>query len=219
VNFDELTKLIREYLQGITDNLIRQQQIQKLRLIINEVSPLSNHPVDLVRWIPIERVKANDYNPNQVAKQEMHLLYHSIKTDGYTQPIVVIKNKDKDEYIIVDGFHRYFVAKSYKDISDSTMNCIPVTVINKEINERMASTIRHNRARGEHKISGMSKLVYKMLENGWSDADICNEIGLEAEELLKLKHLTGFAKLFENVEYRKAWETKKMIKYRLNKTV
>jgi len=169
------------------------------------------HPVSNVIWVPLEKVEANDYNPNSVAKIEMQLLYISIKADGYTQPIVTIYDKNIDKYIIVDGFHRYFVCKHNKDIREDTQGKVPIVVIDKDINNRMASTIRHNRARGKHCITGMSNVVFKMLENGWTDIEICNELGMEAEELLRLKHITGFSKLFENKEYSKAWETKRQI--------
>lgn len=141
----------------------------------------------------------------------MQLLYISIKADGYTQPIVTIHDTKRDKYIIVDGFHRYFVCKNNKDIAESTEGKVPIVVIDKDINDRMASTIRHNRARGKHCVTGMANIVFKMLDNGWSDADICNELGMEPEELLRLKHITGFSKLFENQEYSKAWETKNQI--------
>jgi len=174
-------------------------------------SKFNSQPVGNVKWIFIDKIEQNDYNPNRVAKVEMGLLYISIKHDGYTQPIVTIYNKEKDKYIIVDGFHRYYVMKYYKDIYDSTNGYLPIVVINKGINDRMASTIRHNRARGKHTIQGMSSLVFKMFDNGWEDAEICNELGMEAEELLRLKHITGFSKLFKDTEYKKAWQTKRQI--------
>ncbi|MBF0102210.1 MAG: ParB-like nuclease domain-containing protein [Desulfobacterales bacterium] len=168
-------------------------------------------PIDQVMRVPLDKVRANDYNPNSVAPAEMKLLYTSILHDGYTQPVVTIYDKNLDKYIIVDGFHRYFVMKTYQDIYDRNQGLLPIVVIDKDINDRMASTVRHNRARGEHSIRGMSAMVFKMLENGWSDADICNELGMEAEELLKLKHITGFSKLFKDTEYKKSWETKRQI--------
>lgn len=171
-------------------------------------------PIDNVIWVPIDKVEANDYNPNSVAKIEMQLLYISILKDGYTQPIVTIYDSEKDKYIIVDGFHRYSVCKMNKDIYERNNGLLPIVVIDKPVNERMASTVRHNRARGKHSISGMSNMVFKLLDNGWDDKEICNELGLEAEELLRLKHLTGFSKLFENIEYKKAWETKRQIEIR-----
>jgi hypothetical protein len=173
---------------------------------------LKNHPISNVKWIPIDQVQPNDYNPNAVAHKEMSLLYTSIAHDGYTQPIVTIYDPEQDKYVIVDGFHRYYVMKSHQDIYDSTDGFLPCVVIDKDINDRMASTVRHNRARGKHSVSGMSSMVFKMLDNGWSDESICNELGMEPEELLRLKHITGFSKLFENHEYRKAWKTRNQIR-------
>lgn len=172
------------------------------------------HPVSNVRWVPIEQVIPNDYNPNSVAPIEMKLLYTSIQHDGYTQPIVTVLDPVLDQFIIVDGFHRYFVSLHNKDILESTLGCVPIVVIDKAINDRMASTIRHNRARGKHSVKGMSAMVFQMLENGWEDPAICNELGMEAEELIRLKHITGFAKLFENTEYKKAWMTRRQIRLR-----
>jgi len=172
---------------------------------------IKNQPVDNIKWIDINKIQANDYNPNSIAKKELSLLYTSIKHDGYTQPIVAIYNKKKDKYIIVDGFHRYFVALNNKDILENCEGKLPISVIEKNINDRMASTIRHNRARGKHSIDGMSNMVFNMLENGWKDSDICNELGMESEEIIRLKHITGFSKLFKDIEYRKAWKTKRQI--------
>ena len=168
-------------------------------------------PVDNVMRVPIEKVQANDYNPNSVASKELSLLYTSISHDGYTQPVVTIYDEDRDKYIIVDGFHRYFIMKTYKDIYERNKGLLPIVVIDKDINDRMASTVRHNRARGEHSVAGMSNMVFNMLQNGWDDNEVCNELGLEPEELLRLKHVTGFSKLFENVEYKKAWMTKRQL--------
>ena len=184
--------------------------INKERKALHEECPIKQ-PIDYVMWVPIEKVEPNGYNPNSVAAVEMELLYKSIKKDGYTQPIVTIYDKKKDKYVIVDGFHRYYVCKTKKDIFDRNMGMLPIVVIDKNISERMAATVRHNRARGEHSIDGMSNLVFKMLDEGMSDADVCNELGMEPEELLKLKHLTGFSKLFANTEYKMAWETKNQI--------
>lgn len=171
-------------------------------------------PVDNVIKVPVEKVEPNDYNPNKVAKKELSLLHTSIKHDGFTQPVVTIWDPDKEKYIIVDGFHRYFVMKSFKDIYERNQGLLPIVVIESDINDRMASTVRHNRARGKHSIDGMSNMVFQMLENNWRDEDICNELGLEAEELLRLKHITGFSKLFEDVEYKRAWETRSQIQIR-----
>lgn len=184
--------------------------INKERKALHEECPIKQ-PIDYVMWVPIEKVEPNGYNPNSVAAVEMGLLYKSIKKDGYTQPVVTIYDEKRDKYVIVDGFHRYYVCKTKKDIFDRNMGMLPIVVIDKNISERMAATVRHNRARGEHSIDGMSNLVFKMLDEGMSDADVCNELGMEPEELLKLKHLTGFSKLFANTEYKMAWETKNQI--------
>lgn len=176
----------------------------------------SQHPVGNVQWVHIDKVVANDYNPNSVATNEMKLLYTSISHDGYTQPIVTIYDKEQDKYVIIDGFHRHLIMRTYKDIYDSTDGYLPIVVLKKDINERMAATVRHNRARGKHSVQGMGNMVFQMLENGMSDEKICNELGLQSDELLRLKHVTGFSKLFQNVEYRRAWETKKMIEIRNN---
>jgi len=162
----------------------------------------------------MDKVEANDYNPNMVAKNELYLLYHSILQDGYTQPIVTVYDAERDRYVIVDGFHRYMVMKTNKDIRDPRDGLLPVVVLDKGMNDRMASTIRHNRARGKHNVTGMSNLVFSMLDNGWSDESVCRELGMEPDELLRLKHVTGFSKLFKDVEYRRAWESRKQIQIR-----
>lgn len=185
-----------------------------IREALHELSPTKEQPVDLIQWVPIERVHANDYNPNSVARNEMRLLYTSIKHDGFTQPVVTVYDEENDRYVIVDGFHRYSTMRLNADILESTGGLLPIVVIDKKINDRMASTVRHNRARGKHSVSGMASMVFSMLENGWADEAICNELGLEADELIRLKHVTGFSKLFENVEYKRAWETKNMIQLR-----
>lgn len=195
------------------DELSTQEKIEFLEGLkweLHELSPIQQ-PVNLVMWVPIEEVQANDYNPNSVAGKEMKLLYTSIKHDGYTQPIVTIYDDEIKKYIIVDGFHRYFTAKANKDILDRNCGRLPVVVIEKDINERMAATVRHNRARGAHSVDGMANMVFAMLEKGWGDADICNHLGMEPEELLRIKHITGFSKLFENAEFKKAWVTKSQI--------
>ena len=196
------------------DGLSESEQIKLFEAVkahIHKISPLNTQPVDYVRWVDINDVQANDYNPNSVANQEMHLLYTSILHDGYTQPVVTIYDKSLGKYVIIDGFHRYFTCKNNADIKDRNKGMLPVVVLEKDINDRMASTVRHNRARGQHSIGGMSNMVYSMLDNGWLDEDICNHLGMDADELLRLKHITGFSKLFEDTEYNKTWVTKHQI--------
>jgi len=185
--------------------------INELREYIHNELSIVKQPVDFVQWIPINEVQPNDYNPNSVAKVEMGLLYKSIKHDGYTQPIVTIYDDEINKYVIVDGLHRYFTCLHNKDIAVRNKGLVPIVVIDKDKNERMAATVRHNRARGSHSVTGMSSMVFYMLDNGWSEEDVCNHLGMESEEMLKLKHITGFSKLFENQEYKKAWETKKQM--------
>lgn len=206
---DRLAAILAEYDDPITG-------LAEIRATLHELSPLASQPVDLIRWVPVDMVEPNDYNPNSVAKVEMRLLYTSILHDGYTQPVVTIWDDDKKKYVIVDGFHRYFTCKNNKDIRDRNHGMLPIVVIKKDINDRMASTVRHNRARGKHSVAGMSNMVFQMLENGWGDAEICNELGMEPEELLRLKHITGFSKLFDDVEYKQAWVTKRQILIKSN---
>jgi ParB-like chromosome segregation protein Spo0J len=188
--------------------------IQDLRELLHNNSPVKDQPVDFVQWVPVDKIQANDYNPNSVANSEMRLLYISILKDGYTQPIVTIYDEAIKKYVIVDGFHRYFVCLKNKDIYDRNHGMLPVVVLKKDINDRMASTIRHNRARGKHSIKGMSSMAFQLLDNGWRDEDICNELGMEAEELMRLKHITGFSKLFKDAEYHRSWEAKYQIQLR-----
>ena len=191
------------------------EAIEGAREALHEISPLQSQPVDYVRWVPLDWVTPNDYNPNSVAGKEMGLLYTSIWQDGYTQPIVTVYNPESELYEIVDGFHRNFTCLSNDDVLARNHGCLPIVVIDKEINDRMAATVRHNRARGQHSVAGMGSMVFKMLDEGWADEEICNNLGMEPEELLRLKHVTGFSKLYENAEYRKSWETKAQIQLRI----
>lgn len=209
---NDLEKLIKHYFEQVEN---KNDFVYDLREFIHkELSSVKSQPIDNVKWVDVNKVQANDYNPNSVAKVEMKLLYTSIKHDGYTQPVVTVYDESIDKYVIVDGFHRYFTCKSNKDILERNKGMLPIVVIDKDINDRMASTVRHNRARGKHSINGMSSMVFEMLENGWKDIDICNELGMEAEELLRLKHITGFSKLFADTNYKQSWETKHQIMLR-----
>lgn len=177
--------------------------------------PLKHNPVTRVRYIKQDKIHANDYNPNSVPTQEMKLLHTSIQHDGYTQPVVTFYDQDKDEYTIVDGFHRYSVGRKFSDIRNLNKGYLPIVVIDKSLADRMASTVRHNRARGKHAVEGMSNIVLQMLKEGKSDADVCEEIGLEVDELIKLKHVTGFARLFEGAKYSTTWESNSQIMNRM----
>jgi len=163
-------------------------------------------PVYNVIRVPVEKIRANEYNPNKVARPEMELLYQSIKEDGYTMPIVCYYHEEDDMYEIVDGFHRYTIILRHKDIYDREGGCLPVSVIDKPISERMASTIRHNRARGTHNIDLMSNIVAELVEMGKSDHWIAKHLGMDVDEILRLKQITGLAALFSDKEFSRAWE-------------
>lgn len=163
-------------------------------------------PVYNIRRVPVEKIQANSYNPNSVAPPEMKLLYKSIKEDGYTMPIVCYYLEDTDTYEIVDGYHRYRTIIEHKDIYDREGGCLPVSVIDKPISDRMASTIRHNRARGNHDIELMVNIVADLVDSGMSDKWIMDNIGMDADELLRLKQISGLAALFKDKEFSKSWE-------------
>lgn len=162
-------------------------------------------PVYHVISVPVEKVVPNTYNPNSVAPPEMKLLYESIKNDGYTMPIVCYHNKAEDQYVIVDGFHRYRIMLEHQDIYDREMGMLPVSVINKPMDQRIASTIRHNRARGSHDVDLMGNIVKELHELGRSDAWISKHLGMDRDEILRLKQITGLAALFKDVKFGQAW--------------
>lgn len=162
-------------------------------------------PVYGVRAVPIEKVRPNNYNPNVVAPPEMRLLYESIRLDGYTMPVVCYYDKEEDVYIIVDGFHRYRVMLEHADIYEREKGLLPVSVIRKPIDQRMASTIRHNRARGSHDVDLMSNIVRELHELGRSDAWISRHLGMDQDEILRLKQITGLAALFRDIKFGQAW--------------
>lgn len=162
-------------------------------------------PVYAVKRVPIEKVTANDYNPNSVAPPEMALLETSIWEDGYTQPVVVVHDAENDRYVVVDGFHRYCTLRDSKRIYEREKGMLPVVVLKKEMHDRMASTIRHNRARGSHNIELMSTIVSELVEMGKGDRWICQHIGMSPDELLRLKQITGVAALFQNQDFSASW--------------
>lgn len=162
-------------------------------------------PVYKVVAVPVEKIQPNSYNPNSVAPPEMKLLYESIKEDGYTMPIVCYYVEEEDRYIIVDGFHRYRIMLDYPDIYERENGLLPVSVIKKTIDRRMASTIRHNRARGTHNVDLMSNIVRELHEIGRSDAWISKHLGMDRDEILRLKQITGLMSLFKDVKFGQAW--------------
>lgn len=162
-------------------------------------------PVYNVIAVPIEKVVPNTYNPNAVAPPELKLLYDSIRADGYTMPIVCYYDEKADRYIIVDGFHRYRIMKEYPDIYEREGGMLPVSVIDKEIDHRMASTIRHNRARGTHDVDLMSNIIKELHELGRTDNWISRHLGMDKDEILRLKQITGLMSLFKDVQFGRAW--------------
>jgi len=166
-------------------------------------------PVYGVLAVPIDKIQANDYNPNSVAPPEMELLETSIWEDGYTMPVVCFYDDENDKYIIVDGFHRYTVLLKSERVFEREKGMLPVSVIDKSLGERIASTIRHNRARGSHSIDLMSNIVSELVEMGKGDAWICKHIGMSKDELLRMKQITGLTALFQNKEFSDSWEVEK----------
>ncbi len=162
----------------------------------------SGHPVHKIYWIPTERIEANDYNPNVVAPPEMKLLELSIDEDGYTQPIVVWLREDQ-RFEVVDGFHRYTIGKQ-KEMSH--LPCVVLNRCQQERNDRIAATIRHNRARGKHQVAEMSKIVLELKRRNWSDAKIGKNLGMEPDEVLRLSQVGGLAELFKDKDFSEAWQ-------------
>lgn len=182
------------------------EDINELKALLGEYSPVKSNPVDKVIWVPKEMVVANDYNPNSVAPKEMRLLYTSVREDGYTQPIVTVWDESKKKYVIIDGFHRNLVIRKFSDINERCCGYLPIVVLEKNIDQRMAATVRHNRARGSHSVDGMSNIIYSMLKDGCSEKEICDKLGLERKEFVKMMYITGFAKIFKNYHYSQAIE-------------
>lgn len=181
--------------------------INELKIALKEYSPFKNEPVDCVIWVKSENVIANDYNPNSVAPPEMELLHTSISEDGYTQPIVTWKHDEINE--VVDGFHRNRVGRECQDIKDRIYNYLPVVEINngrEDKGDRIAATIRHNRARGKHKVEAMSDIVIELKRRNWSDEKIGRELGMDPDEVLRLTQITGLAEMFSDKEFSEAWE-------------
>jgi ParB-like chromosome segregation protein Spo0J len=181
--------------------------INGVRAAIHKVSPLRHHPVDLVLWVPADSVRGNAYNPNVVAPPEMKLLAHSVRSNGYTMPIVA--HHADDHELVVDGFHRHRVGREVADVRESVLGRLPITHIRAERSDeaaRIAATIEHNRARGEHVVGEMSEIVRMLYAAGWRDDKIREELGMDADEVRRLKQMTGLAELFADREYSEAWE-------------
>lgn len=184
--------------------------INLARKKLHEVSPFKSSPVDFVEWVKNEFVHANDYNPNSVAPPEMKLLERSIEADGYTQPIVTWPN---DGYEVVDGFHRHRVGKESEIVQGMVMGYLPIVslaVDRHERNDRMAATIRHNRARGKHSVAAMSDIVVELKRRFWSDEKIAKELGMEPDEVLRLQQVKGLAFAFKEDDFSESWEAESL---------
>jgi ParB-like chromosome segregation protein Spo0J len=207
------TDTAKNHARAICDDISELTEEEKIsvlnevRKILHDSSPLKGEPVDCVLWIKSEEVHANDYNPNSVAPPEMELLHTSIAADGYTQPIVTFPNNGA--YEVVDGFHRHRVGKEYKDIAERVHGYLPVVAINEsqeDKGDRIASTIRHNRARGKHQITAMSDIILDLRKRNWSDEKISHNLGMEPDEVLRLAQISGLAEMFKDREFSQAWE-------------
>lgn len=205
-NYETLKQVIRDAFSGLdideTVNLLNE-----VRETLHELSPFRNEPVDMVYWVKNEAVHANEYNPNSVAPPEMELLERSIDADGYTQPIVSFPHDDIIE--VVDGFHRHRVGKESQLIQERVKGYLPIVKIKESqegINDRMASTIRHNRARGKHKVESMADIVIELKRRNWSDKKIGKELGMDPDEVLRLTQIQGLTEMFQDAEFSEAWK-------------
>lgn len=202
---EQLDVIVEEIQQMSMDDKIKA--INEIKKTLKAISPFNENPVECVQWVKADEVIANDYNPNSVAPPEMELLHTSIQEDGYTQPIVVWFHDGI--YEVVDGFHRNRVGKEYADIRERIHGYLPVVVINndrEDKGDRIASTIRHNRARGKHKVEAMSDIVIELKRRNWSDKKIAKELGMDADEVLRLSQITGLAEMFADKDFSQAWE-------------
>lgn len=200
---------VRDFLKvGMPDQLAEQVElINTLRVAIHEVSPFRSEPVDLIQWVPADTVHGNEYNPNVVAPPEMELLRLSIASDGYTQPIVSMATDGGVE--VVDGFHRHRVGKECDDVRERVRGFLPVVQIRSDRtdkSDRIAATIRHNRARGKHQVSVMSDIVIELKRRNWSNDKIGRELGMDADEVLRLCQMTGLAELFADDDFSASWD-------------
>lgn len=201
-----LTQELTGFLSGLSEEE-RIEAINQFRMAIHSVSPFREEPVDCVLWVKNDHISPNDYNPNNVAPPEKKLLQRSIEADGFTQPIVVVQSTAED-YEIVDGFHRHELGKSKPSLKSRLHGYLPVACLQRERHERMAATIRHNRARGRHQIHAMSEIVRELSLLGWSEEKIGKDLGMDSDEVLRLKQINGLQELFADRRFSKAWTVK-----------
>lgn len=204
-----LINQLHDYLQSLApDDKI--DAINQFRQVLHAESPFKDQPIDCVLWVKEEQITPNDYNPNNMAPQEKRLLTKSLEADGFTQPIVVVEKKDR-HYEIVDGFHRHQLSQSKATLKKRFHGYLPITQLEKcddSLPSRMAATVRHNRARGRHQISAMSDIVRELSQLGWSDEKMGLELGMDADEILRLKQINGLCEMFGNRQFSQAWTVK-----------
>lgn len=207
---------IKEFCQDLEkcDIPQRVELLNEIRFLLHQVSPFKNEPIDFVKWVFNENVVSNDYNPNKIAPPEMELLEVSILNDGYTQPIVSWENEEKNKVEVIDGFHRNRVGKESKIVKQRVMGYLPIVNIRKEQsnkNDRIASTIRHNRARGKHQVNAMSEIVIELKNRNWTNKRISKQLGMDEEEVLRLCQVSGIENIFSDSDFSKAWESSEYV--------
>jgi ParB-like chromosome segregation protein Spo0J len=188
----------------------RVEALNAIRQALHKHSPFAAEPVDCVLWVKAETVAGNDYNPNTVAPPEMRLLERSIRADGYTQPIVAFPDlQDGREYTVIDGFHRHRIGTENREVRERVKGYLPITRIKADregLKDRMAATIRHNRARGVHAVLPLTDIVAELIRQGWTDSEVAKELGMDADEVLRFKQVSGLPELFKDHQYSKSWE-------------
>jgi len=222
MEYKELLNEIKIFLRADEEKNIyeRISNINEMREVIHSFSPFKEEPVDFIKWVEQDLVVSNDYNPNKVAPPEMKLLELSILADGYTQPIVTWPHDDKIE--VIDGFHRHRIGKESVDVSKRIKGYLPTVIIKSERtdqNDRMAATIRHNRARGKHQVSSMSEIVVELKKRNWSEARIGKELGMDEDEVLRLCQTSGLSELFSDQDFSEAWEAAIFEDYEIDNVV
>lgn len=210
VTVKEITESLRCLLSSLTQTQ-RIETINQVKSAMQEFSPFRNEPIDCVLWMKTKKIVTNDYNPNNVAGPEKALLYTSLVQDGFTHPIVATQDPTCDKYVIIDGFHRFELSKKKGELNKRLDDYVPVVLMpqaSHDKSHRMAATIRHNRARGRHQINSMAEIVRELSHLGWNDEKISLELGMEADEVLRLKQVCGLFEMFNNRKFSQAWTVK-----------
>jgi ParB-like chromosome segregation protein Spo0J len=205
---NEALEVLIESINALPDEHSKVVLMNDIRRVLSEVSPLRHHPIDFVEWVPFDKVHANDYNPNQVASPEMELLRISVDHDGYTQPIVTFLEESGTREV-VDGFHRNRVGREYPEINETLHGFLPTVRIREEASDksdRMAATIRHNRARGKHQVIKMTEIVLELKRRNWTDSKIAKQLGMDNDEVLRLSQIGGLSDVFADRDFSMAWE-------------